>query len=133
MKVLDANANIAYLRAEPGGDVVRDLVENQDEELYSHALNLCELFYDFSRSDDVLVASRAVNTLLADGLLIREDMDIAFWQDAAQIKADWRRISLADCCGLALARRLDCDFVTSDHHEIDVLKEAKVARVLFFR
>ena len=63
----------------------------------------------------------------------RTDMDAAFREDVAQLKADWRRVSLADCCGLALVRRLDAEFVIADHHEMDVLRAANVAKIRFFR
>ena len=67
------------------------------------------------------------------GVIERTDMDAAFREDVAQLKADWHRVSLADCCGLALARRLDAEFVTADHHEMDVLNAANIARLRFFR
>ena len=49
----------------------------------------------------------------------REDLDASLWQDAARVKADYGRVSLADCCGLALARRLRGTFLTTDKHELD--------------
>ena len=39
--------------------------------------------------------------------------------DAARIKADYGKVSLADCCGLALTRRVGGTFLTSDRHEMD--------------
>lgn len=60
-------------------------------------------------------------------------MDIEFLQDAGELKAIYKRVSLADCCAIALANRLDADLVTSDHHELDDLADLKVCKITFFR
>jgi predicted nucleic acid-binding protein len=135
MIVLDAGPMIDYLAGEIGGDVVRDALNNEERAapVYAHALNLAEVFYHFSRLGDLLTARSALATLEADGVIRREDMDAAFCEDAAQIKADWKRVSLADCVGLALARRLDSEFMTSDRHELLPLQAARVARIVFIR
>jgi predicted nucleic acid-binding protein len=135
MIVLDAGPMIDYLAGEIGGDVVRDglLDEESAAPVYAHALNLAEVFYHFSRLGDVPAARSALAALEADGVIRREDMDTAFCEDAAQLKADWKRVSLADCCGLALARRLDAEFMTSDRHELQPLQVARVARIIFIR
>lgn len=114
MLVFDSNALLALLGNESGSAQVRALL-NSDVPRYVHAINVTEVFYDVSRSDDVLTARAKLEQLFQVGLIERADMDIAFREDVAQLKADWRRISLADCCGLALARRLGAEFVTADH------------------
>jgi PIN domain nuclease of toxin-antitoxin system len=48
--VFDASALIAYLRGERGAGVVESLLTGQGNELYVHALNLCEVYYDFLRA-----------------------------------------------------------------------------------
>ena len=53
--------------------------------------------------------------------------------DAGMEPAQWKRISMADCFGLALARRLDADFYTADRHELEILQQAKVAKIQFIR
>jgi predicted nucleic acid-binding protein len=55
------------------------------------------------------------------------------WQKAAQIKADWRKVSLADCFALALAIREKGTLVTSDHHELDPLAKAGLCEFRFIR
>lgn len=132
MLVLDASAMLAYLRSEPGGDMVRDFLEDADVPIYSHTLNLCEVFYDFVRADDVVVARETIRMLMADGVLERTDFDVTFWEDAATLKAE-HRMSLADAFGLALARRLNADFVTADHHELDPIAVTGICQVTFIR
>ena len=51
-RVLDACAMIAFLRGEPGADVVRAILHNPSDACYAHAINLCEVYYDFVRAAD---------------------------------------------------------------------------------
>jgi predicted nucleic acid-binding protein len=74
-----------------------------------------------------------VQEFLETGLILRNDMDVGFWQDAGELKAIHKRVSLADCSAIALARRLDAELITSDHHELDALAEQRVCKILFFR
>ncbi len=132
MIVFDSSALLAVLRNERGAANVLALV-NSDEMLFMHSVNLVEVFYDLSRSNDVLFARAAIERFTQGGLIERTDLDIAFREDVAQLKADWRRVSLADCCGIALARRLSAEVVTADHHELAALDAANIARFEFFR
>lgn len=96
-------------------------------------MNLMEVFYHVSRQIDVLAARGALEQLALDGLIRDATFDAAFLEDAAQLKADWKKVSLADCCGVALARRLNAQFVTTDRHELENLSAAKVADIFFTR
>jgi len=42
--VIDASAMIAYLRAEPGGQVVRDLLRDPVHQCLALAINFCEVY-----------------------------------------------------------------------------------------
>lgn len=55
------------------------------------------------------------------------------WKRAAQLKSQYRRISLADCFGVALANELNAPFWTSDRHELTALADAGVAKIYFIR
>jgi hypothetical protein len=63
--VLDASAMIAFLRGEPGSDVVERYFGPETHNLYAHALNLCEVYYDFLRAADEASAEGAVRDRLA--------------------------------------------------------------------
>lgn len=118
-RVFDSSALLAWLRDEPGVDVVDAELHNADNDRIVHALNLTEVFYDQRRLGGEPLAQAALDLFAATGMQVREDLDAAFWQDAGRIKADYRRVSLADCCGLALARRVGGTFLTTDKHELD--------------
>ncbi|MBI3945591.1 MAG: PIN domain-containing protein [Armatimonadetes bacterium] len=117
--VADAGAMIALLRGEPGGDLFLALTEDPENTIFAHGANLAEVFYDARRSHGEEHAQGALRRLTEAGDLFRSDFDPAFWQDLARIKADQRRVSLADCFGLALARRVGGTFLSTDRHELD--------------
>ena len=86
-----------------------------------HAINLCEVYYDFFRAAGEHSAESATRELLAIGIRERNDFDAEFWREAGRVKAIHRRVSLADCCALTLAKRLNSVLVTADRHELEPL------------
>jgi predicted nucleic acid-binding protein len=131
--VLDASALIAFLRGEPGADVVERYFEPGTHNLYVHSLNLCEVYYDFLRAADEAAAEGAVQDILGLGADERNDLTPDFWRFVGKLKAAYRRVSLADCCALALAGNLGAVLVSADRHELEPLAVAHVCRVEFIR
>lgn len=101
--------------------------------LYAHALNLCEVYYDFLRAADEASAEGAVQDILLLGVQERNDMASDFWRSVGKLKAEHRRVSLADCCALALAARLGAVLLSADRHELEPLADASVCPVEFIR
>src|SRR5262245_57677071 len=130
--VIDANAIIALLNDEPGADVVEKLLAQKDTIASAHAVNICEVFYNILRAGTEDDAQEALEDIRALGIRTRADMDDQFWQDIGRIKAA-HRLSLADAFAVALARRVNCELVTSDHHELEPLAQAGVCKINFFR
>jgi predicted nucleic acid-binding protein len=122
---------IAYLRDEDGAEVVEGHLVG-DEKCMTHAVNLCEVYYDFIRAEDEDTAKSAIEDLKGDGLVVRDDIEESFWQEVGRYKAA-NRVSLADCFAIALANRNDARVVTSDHHEFDPIKEQGICEVEFIR
>ena len=131
--VLDACAMIAFLRGERGDDVVARLIADPSHTCHAHAINLCEVFYDFLRASDLTTAQAALGDLQRVGVRAQRSMSRPFWQRAGQLKGTIRRISLADCFAITLAETLKAPVVTSDHHEFDPLAAAGVCQVIFIR
>jgi hypothetical protein len=65
--VFDASAIIAFLRGEPGADAVEHYFGLETHILYVHALNLCEVYYDFLRAAGEASAESAVQDILLLG------------------------------------------------------------------
>jgi PIN domain nuclease of toxin-antitoxin system len=131
--VLDASAMIAFLRGEPGAEVVLNQLSDPECRPSAHALNLCEVYYDFARASDEAIAVDAVNDLLTLGIRERNDMHGAFWREMGRLKTTYRRVSLADCAALALARDLDAILLTADHHELEPLYAVGICKLEFIR
>ncbi|MCL5104690.1 MAG: PIN domain-containing protein [Armatimonadetes bacterium] len=129
--VMDSSALIALLRQEVGHEIVLDLVENNT--CCAHAANMCEIYYGFRRDCGDGLARQMITDLALIGVTIREDMDDDFWLHAGALKADYRRISLADCFGVTLAQRMGGEFVTTDHHELDSISQQGVCPIRFVR
>jgi PIN domain nuclease of toxin-antitoxin system len=130
--VLDACAIIAFLRDEEGADIIEGVLLDSNNECFVHAINLCEVYYDFLRASDESAAKSAISDVDLIGIVIREDLDPQLWQEAGRYKAT-ERISLADCFALALTNRVGAELVTSDHHEFDPIAARGVCGIRFFR
>ena len=102
---MDANALVASVRNEPGGEIAEDLLADADADCLAHSVNLCEVFYDSLRRTDLPTAQQTIGDLFALGLTERADLDPTFWQIVGQLKVNPGKVSLADCFALALAIR----------------------------
>lgn len=123
---------IAYLRAEPGGLVVKSKLADPNVVCYAHAIKILEVYCDTVRKNSVTDAEQAVARLQADGVIVRRDMDDAFLFTVGGLKAGGG-ISIPDCFCLALAQREGGEAVTSDHHEFDRLVPLGICPILFIR
>ena len=131
--LLDACALIAYVRGEPGNLIVEDILLGSRSSIVIHAINACEAYYDFVRTDGHELAEAVISDAVAAGVVIAEDLDVSLWKAAGDLKAELRRISLADAFALAFARRMDAILVTSDHKEFDKLVGMGICDILFIR
>ena len=131
--IIDACAVIAFLTGEAGGAVVAGLLADPNNLCSIHAVNLCEVYYDAVRRTDASTARQDMAALLAGGLMLRTDLDTAFWQSVGELKINPGRLSLADCFALALAQQEKGTLVTSDHHEFDRIASLNVCPILFIR
>jgi predicted nucleic acid-binding protein len=129
---LDACAVIAYLRKEPGAEVLEGIIERPDTFLAMHVCNLGEVYYDFFRDDGLTAARTAWTNTLALPLELRRDADDAFIQRVGVIKVE-ERVSFADAFALALAECLNVPLVTTDHHEFDAVESKGHFRFLWLR
>ncbi len=130
---LDASAMIAFVTAEQGGDIAEQILADPTNQCFAHAINLCEVYYDACRRMGPLGAKSLISDLADSGVSFRSDMEPAFWREAGRLKAQARRISLADCFGLVLAAALEAEFVTADRHEMEALGNRAEYRIRFIR
>ena len=135
--VFDSSALLAFLRDETGGAFVEGLIDDADVPQYIHAVNLCEIFYNLLRRQGMDAAENGLADLKALGIIERHDSDGAFWRDVAVLLVTQRTgghgLAFGDACGLALARRLDADFITADRAEMEPIEAAELCGVVFIR
>lgn len=131
--VFDACAVIALLDAEPGAEVVEALLAAENRRCLIHILNVCEVYYHVYRLAGQERAAKLEGILKSYGFELVDALLPTFWQEASRLKADWRRVSLADCFALALAIREKATLVTSDHHEFDPIAQAGLCPFRFIR
>jgi predicted nucleic acid-binding protein len=129
---LDACAVIAYLRGEPGAEVLKTTIELPNTFLALHICNLGEVYYDFLRDDGPEASRTAWTNTLELPLELRRDVDDAFIQRVGTIKV-MERVSFADAFALALSERLQVPLVTTDHHELDAVEQRGGFRFLWLR
>ncbi len=131
--ILDACAVIAFFRDEEGGEIVENFLIDPQHTCYIHVINLCEVYYDFIRSNDQVYAEQMINELELAGVIFKRNLGTRFWKLVGQYKATIARISLADCFALALTTTLRGILLTSDHHEFDRIVPLGICPIAFIR
>ncbi len=131
--VLDTCALIAFFQREPGWEVVRDSFVQANASHLIHAVNLAELYYDYYNRDGREAAEGSLRRLKQMRIGIYRSMDTHIIREAAETKALFRRISIADCFAVATARRARGVALTADRREFGPVASAGHCRVIFIR
>ena len=132
---LDACALIAFFNDEEGSEIVEEIFAQalaDDADLYVASVNLYEVYYDTWRRS----SQETANQLLADMYLLPLTVIETFDKDLMQIAGYFKttyRVSLADSVALALAKQIDAELISTDHHEFDVIAETGDARIYWLR
>jgi predicted nucleic acid-binding protein len=126
--VVDACGLIAYLRDEPGAEVMEDLMTDPQNILSMHAITLGEIYYDTRRMRDATVARQVLADIAMLPIVIVRDLSDDLLISAGEFKVS-HRISYADAFVLALARKAGASVITTDHHEFDPI--AQTGQVAF--
>ena len=113
--------------------MVETLLQEEGNHCIVHAISACEVYYDLYRRDGEEIAGGVREVLEGLGFELDEKVPSALWQAAGKLKGEWKRVSLADCFGLARAMSAAGTLVTSDHHELDRIAQAQVCPILFIR
>jgi predicted nucleic acid-binding protein len=133
---LDACALLAILKHEAGADVVNALFQRAldgEDVLFMSIVNLLEVFYGLI-GDVGIERAKAIMAPLDDTpITIIDNISPSVYQTAARLKGTYRRVSLADCVGLATAADFSAAFVTCDHHEIKAMEQREALSILWFR
>ncbi len=133
--VLDTNAVLAYLAGEPGTDVVEARFIRAEAtlcQLYMHAINAYELYYQFYRHKNEDEANQLWRNILQLPLTVWYTFNEEIVKTAGRMKGTFN-LSVADSFLLAQAILLDATVVTSDHHELDTVDQTGTVSFHWFR
>lgn len=130
--ILDACAVIALLNAEEGGEKVKTLLENTENEIYMHLINLCEIYYGFYKKDGEKRADIVIEGISLLPVEYINDLSINFLKTVGRYKAT-HRISLADAFVLGLAEKMRGLIVTTDHNEFDPIDHKRLIKFYWLR
>lgn len=125
--VLDSFALLAYLRREPGHKTVQAALRKAKDghlALSMTELNYAEVKYIVLRKDGA-AQWRVVESLLAVLPITFHPVDRALADQAAEFKARFK-MSLADACAAALAKRMDAVLYTSDPELVALKAEIRL-------
>lgn len=105
----------------------------EEQRCLIHAVNVCEVYYDLLRRSDLENAHSLEGLLQAGGVEIQSTLPPNLWRQAGRIKAELRRLALADCFAMALTLQEGGVLVTADHREFDPIAEAGLCPIHFIR
>ena len=132
--VVDASALIAYFKGEPGHGHLPNLLLDERNILAIHAVNLCEVYYGYLKSDGLTQANEAWDR--SSKLLgILEIMSEGFVKRVARWKVHRKDppFSLGDSFAAASAEEHAAILLTADHGDFDAVQQAGLIRIEFIR
>ncbi len=120
--IVDASALVAYFKGEAGHE--RNIVA-------IHAVNLCEVYYGYLRSDGLVVANEAWDR--ASKLVgILKTMDEDFVKRVGRWKVE-ANLGLGDSFLAASAEEHAAILLTADHTHFDPIQQAGAIQIEFIR
>jgi len=133
--ILDACAMVALINREDGAETVDKLFHqavNGEINLYMSIINLLEVNYGFIGDIGISKTQEILKAIDETPLLVINTISQQAYNEAARIKGTHRKLSLADSVGIATAAELDGFFVTSDHHELDIIASKEPSLKFFW-
>ncbi|GBU21170.1 hypothetical protein R80B4_01059 [Fibrobacteres bacterium R8-0-B4] len=133
--ILDACALIAFLSKEIGYENIlriMELSENKKATVIMHSVNVLEVYYHIYRLRDEISAIKFLNELNGTSIQIHTEITNDVIRNAGKFKKKYK-LSLADAIGLSEAIIHNGSFVTSDHHELDIIEKQENIKFTWFR
>ncbi len=123
--IVDTSALIAYFKGEQGHEVFAELLRDEANVLAMHAVNLCEVYYSYYRSDGFDRAEDAWAKAVSIVAVV-SDMSEHFVKRIGRWKVD-HALGLGDATVAATAEEYGCPLVTADHDDFDEIDQAGAA------
>jgi len=133
--VLDACALLAYFYDESGADFMQKIFDSARKNklvIYMHAVNLLEVYYDICKTHGENRAKNTLKQIKRFPMIINYELSEDVINKAGALKSKYR-ISLADSVGLAQTVLLNASFITTDHHELDIVEKNEAIKFAWLR
>jgi len=134
--VLDACALVALLKGEDGAEKIDHLFQQAirgESTLCISIVNLLEVYYGFIADIGLTETVDIMDNITVTPLAVIDIISQKVYHEAARLKGTYHRLSLADAVGVATAIERNGIFVTSDHHELEVVEKKETVRFFWFR
>ena len=134
--VLDACALIALMNNEAGANLVAGLYKRAvdgDTEIIINKVNLFEVYYGYLKEDGEEFAQKQLAAIESSVIKINDTISNDLLIQAARLKGNYKKISLADSFAVAQTIVSDAVLVTSDHHELDAIDKKGIIKFLWIR
>jgi len=129
--IVDASALIVYFKSEEGHERFADLLRDERNALAMHTVNLCEVYYNYLRSDGPEHAEEAwanANEILG----IVEKIEPQFMKRVGRWKVD-HNLGFADAFAAATAEENGCPLITTDHNDFTRVEQAGALQIVWLR
>jgi ribonuclease VapC len=126
-KVIDSWALMALFNDEPAADAVEKILEQatvEKHKLLMSVVNWGEVYYSVMRGASAEMAEQKLKEMDAMPIEI-VGADIHLTKQAAFYKAT-KKMSYADCFGVALAKNRNAEFITGDSEFKEIEREIKI-------
>ena len=133
--VLDSSALIAFLSNEPGSDIINGYIkksENLEICLLLHTINCLEIYYKLLNKTNKKKSEEIIDSILRMPITIVEEFNIEILKIAGELKARYK-ISVADAVAVGLTYINKATLITSDHHELNIIKKNRIIKIQWFR
>jgi predicted nucleic acid-binding protein len=123
--VLDACALLTFLNDEDGAETMEEIFQKAEDgqiALYVSIINLLEVYYDRLRTSKNDKIDEFFEFIRVMPITVINSISDFVYHEAARLKA-FNAISLADAIGLASAKELSAQFVSSDHSELEIIEQ----------
>jgi PIN domain nuclease of toxin-antitoxin system len=129
--ILDACAVLALLKEEQGIDVVKSVIDS-DDEILLHAVTVLEIYYNLINELGIENANLFFERIVQTKIKIIYEITEDAIKHAGYFKSKYK-ISLGDSFVLATAKLHNAKIVSSDHHELDIIEKLENMDFLWIR
>ena len=123
--VLDACALLTFFNEEEGVEIIEEIFQKAEDgqiTVYMSIINLLEVYYDRLRTSKNDKIDEFFKFIRVAPITVINSISDFVYHEAARLKA-FNAISLADAIGVATAKELSAQFVSSDHSELETIEQ----------